>query len=443
MQRRIMFLAVFAALLAMLTSAAFAKGQAVATTAPQAQAGAIAAAPTTEHFDPVAATNAYLVKVPPDKKARSDAYFEGGYWLILWDFLASSVVFLLLLVTGLSARMRDLAERITRFKPIHTFLYWAQFVVLVWLLTFPLEVYEGFIREHKYGLATQTFGPWMGDQLKGLGLIIVFLGLLMVVLYGIVRRLPRTWWIWGAIATLVFLTFMSLIAPVFIAPLFNKYTRLEDPAIRDPILSMARANGISAKDVFVQDASRQSTRVSAFVTGFLNTERIVLNDNLLKRCSVAEIESVMGHEMGHYVMHHAYKGLLFFGVLIVLGFAFLRRGSEWALGRWGDKWRAHAIGDLAALPLFALLISTYFFVLTPIDNTYSRTLEYEADIFGLNAARQPDAEAEVDLKLGDYRKLDPSPIEEFLFYDHPGGRTRIYAAMRWKAEHLHELGNRE
>jgi STE24 endopeptidase len=347
------------------------------------------------------------------------------------------------LVTGLSARMRDLAERITRFKPIHTFLYWTQFVVVTSLLTFPLGVYEGYFREHKYGLATQTFGPWLGDELKGLGLAVVLGGLLMMALYGIVRRLPRTWWIWGAVTALVFATFLLLIAPVFIAPLFNKYTRLEDPVIRDPILSMARANGISAKDVFVQDASRQTTRVSAFVGGFLNTERIVLNDNLLKRCSVAEIEAVMGHEMGHYIMHHVYKDLLFSGVLIVLGFAFLRRASEWALGHWGGKWRTHAAGDLAALPLLALLISIYFFVLTPITNTYSRVEEYEADIFGLNAARQPDAEAEVDLKLGEYRKLDPGPIEEFLFYDHPSGRARIYAAMRWKAEHLHELGNRE
>jgi STE24 endopeptidase len=443
MQRRIMFLALLVVVPGGLTPMAWAQGQASATAAPPVQAAAIAATPATEHFDPTAATNAYLAKVPPDKKARSDAYFEGGYWLILWNFLASSVVCLLLLVTGWSARVRDLAERVTRFRPIHTFLYWAQFVVLTSLLTFPLDVYEGYFREHKYGLATQTFGPWLGDQLKGIGLAVVFVGLLMIALYGIVRRLPRTWWMWGAATSLAFLTFISLIAPVFIAPLFNKYTRLDNPAIRDPILSLARANGIAAKDVFVQDASRQSIRVSAFVTGFLNTERIVLNDNLLKRCSLAEIEAVMGHEMGHYIMHHIYKDLLFFGILIVLGFAFLRKSSEWALGRWGDKWRARTAGDLAALPLFVLLILTFFFVLTPIINAYSRVQEYEADIFGLNAARQPDAEAEVDLKLGEYRKLDPGPIEEFLFYDHPSGRTRIYAAMRWKAEHLHDLGNRE
>ena len=293
MHRRIVFLALFAVVL-MLMSTAFLNGQ---ESAPPAQTGTTSAISATEHFDPVAATNAYLAKVPPDKKAKSDAYFEGGYWLILWDFLASSFVFILLLATGWSARMRDWAERVTRFKPIHTFIYSAEFLVFISVLTFPLGVYEGFIREHKYGLATQTFGPWLGDQLKGFAVGVVFGGLLMMALYGIVRRLPRTWWIWGAATSLVFLTFFALMEPVYVAPLFNKYTRLEDAAIRDPILSMARANGISAKDVYVQDASRQSTRISAFVTGFLGTERIVLNDNLLKRCSLAEIEAVMGHEM--------------------------------------------------------------------------------------------------------------------------------------------------
>jgi STE24 endopeptidase len=424
----------------LLASAAVVTGQ---TAASSAQSSAASAVSTVEHFDPVAATNAYLAKVPADKRAKSDAYFEGGYWLILWDFLASSFVFILLLATGWSARMRDWAEHVTRFRPIHTFIYWTEFLVVTSVLTFPLGVYEGYFREHKYGLATQTFGPWLGDQLKGLAVGVVFGGLLMMALYGIVRRLPRTWWIWGAATSLVFLTFFSLIEPVFVAPLFNKYTRLEDAAIRDPILSMARANGIAAKVVYVQDASRQSTRISAFVTGFLGTERIVLNDNLLKRCSVAEIESVMGHEMGHYVMHHEYKDLMFFGIILVLAFAFLSRGSEWALKRWGEKWRAHSAGDLAALPLFAFLILAFLFVLTPIDNSYSRIEEYEADIFGLNTAQLPDAEAEVDLKLADYRKLDPGPLEEIIFYDHPSGRARIYAAMRWKAEHLHELGNRE
>jgi STE24 endopeptidase len=175
------------------------------------------------------------------------------------------------------------------------------------------------------------------------------------------------------------------------------------------------------------------------VSGFLATERITLNDNLLRHCSPAEIEAVMAHEIGHYVLNHTYKATMFFSLLIVIGFAFLRGASSWSLGRWGNRWRVRSFEDVAALPLFALLLSTYFFVLTPLTNTYTRVEEYEADIFGLNTGRQPDGEAEVDLKLGDYRKLDPRPLEEFVFFDHPSGRTRIYAAMRWKAEHLHDL----
>ncbi len=394
------------------------------------------AAQASAHFDPVAATNAYLATVPADKRARSNAYFEGGYWLILWDFLASAAVFLLLLATGWSARMRDLAERVTPFRPIHTLLYWLQFLVVTSVLLFPLTAYEGFVREHAYGLATQRFGSWLGDELKALAVGIVLGGVFVIAIYGVLRRAGQRWWIWGSGVTVAFLAITAVIAPVYLFPLFNTYVKLDDPRIKDPILSMARANGIPVNEVYVMDASRQTTRVSANVSGFLGTERITLNDNLLKRCTLPEIEATMGHEMGHYVLHHAYEAVLFFGVLTVFGFAFLRWGMAWALARWGARWRLRGVDDVAALPLLALLLGIYGFVLTPITNTYSRSQEYEADIFGLNASGQPDGEALVDLKLGDYRKLDPGPIEEFLFFDHPSGRTRIHAAMRWKAEHL-------
>ena len=395
-----------------------------------------AAAQASAHFDPVAATNAYLATVPVDKRVRSDAYFEGGYWLLLWDFLATTAVYLLLLGTGWSARMRDLAERVTRFRWLQTFLYWLQFFVVTFTLLFPLTVYEGFVREHAYGLATQRFGSWLGDELKTLGVGVVFGGIFAVAIYGVLRRAGARWWIWGSGVTIAFLAIAAVISPVYIAPLFNTYVTLDDARIKEPILSMARANGIPASDVYVMDASRQTTRVSANVSGFLGTERITLNDNLLKRCTLPEIEATMGHEMGHYVLHHAYNAVLFFGVLTFLGFAFMRWGIGWALARWGDRWHLRGVDDMAALPLLALLLGIYGFVLTPITNTYSRSQEYEADIFGLNASGQPDGEALIDLKLGDYRKLDPGPVEEFLFFDHPSGRTRISAAMRWKAQHL-------
>jgi STE24 endopeptidase len=395
-----------------------------------------AEAQASAHFDATAATNAYLAQIPPDKTARSDAYFEGGYWMILWDFLYGVVVALLLLNLRWSARMRDLSERVTRFKPVHTFVYWLQYLILTTILVFPLTVYEEYFREHKYGLATQTFGPWMGDQMKELGVNLVLGGLLAMLLFGVVRRLPRTWWIWGAAVTIVFLTFIALINPVYIVPIFNKVTRLNDPKIVDPILSMARANGIPAKDVYEIDASKQTTRMSANVSGFANTMRITLNDNLLRRGSPEEIQAVMGHEMGHYVMNHVYKLIMFFSIVIVLAFAYLRWSLDWTLQRWGEKWQIRGVGDTAVLPLVVLLAAIFGFVTTPVFNTFIRTQEHEADMYGLNTSRQPDGFAQAAIHLGEYRKMNPGPIEEWIFFDHPSGRNRIYDAMRWKAENL-------
>ena len=144
----------------------------------------------------------------------------------------------------------------------------------------------------------------------------------------------------------------------------------------------------------------------------------------------------MGHEMGHYVLNHVFKGLVLDGVVMVIMFALLNWGLNAGLARWGESWGIRGITDLAVLPLAALLLSAISFALTPVDNTITRTMEYEADMYGINASQQPDGEAEVDLMLGEYRKLDPGPIEEFIFFDHPSGRTRITAAMQWKAEHL-------
>ena len=419
-------------LLVILLSAAVAPAQ---TSAPGAASVPPNQAAVTHPFDIQAAVDAYLAKMPPARRAASDAYFEGGYWLQLWDFLCTVFVLWLLLRFRWSARMRNLAERLTRFRPLQTALYWIQFIVVVSVVTFPLTVYEGYFREHKYGLLNQTFGPWMRDQVVAL-LATLVLGIILVVpLFGVVRRLGKNWWVWGAGLMVVFLMFLSLIEPVYLAPLFNKYKKLEDARVRDPILSMARANGIPATDVYEFDASRQSNRISANVSGFANTLRISLNDNLLNRCTLPEIEPVMGHEMGHYVLNHEYKGLVEMGVVIVIGFAFLNWGINFALARWGLAWNVRGIADVAVLPLAVIVLSVFFFVITPVTNTITRTMEYEADMFGLNVSRQPDGKANVDLMLGEYRKLDPGPVEEFIFYDHPSGRTRITAAMRWKAEH--------
>jgi len=260
-------------------------------------------------------------------------------------------------------------------------------------------------------------------------------GVLAMLLFWIVRRIPRTWWIWGAVVTSMFLIFTVLIAPVYIVPIFNKVTPLNDPKIVDPILSLARANGIPAKNVYTMDASKQTTRMSANVSGFANTMRITLNDNLLRRGSPEEIRAVMGHEMGHYVLNHVYKFIMFFLIGTVLVFVYLRWTVDWTLQRWGE-WQIWGIGDTAVLPLVVLLASIFGFVATPVMNTFIRTQEYEADMYGLNTSRQPDGFAQGAIHLGEYRKINPGPVEEWIFFDHPSGRNRIYASMRWKAENL-------
>ena len=402
----------------------------------------LAVAVNTKTVDPAAATEAWLAMVPRDQREKSDAYFEGGYWLLLWNFLLLAAISIFLLESRISARLRDFTERIARGCtgrcqfPLQVALYAVPYLLLVYVLSFPLNLYEHFFREHRYGMATQSFLPWFREQLIGFGLTIIGGTVLLIVLYSVFRRAPRTWWIWGTVVAIIFMLVVVFIAPVFIEPLFNTYKPITNPEIRNPILAMARANQIPVNQVFEVDASRQTARVSANVSGFFGTTRIALNDNLLKQCSVPEIRAVMAHEMGHYVLNHGAKLLTYFAIFTLIGFGFTRILFDATVARWGVKWRVRGIADPAGLPLLVLIVSTLVFIATPLLNTIVRVTEREADAFGINTSREPDGMAKVALKLGAYRKLDPTPLEEFIFYDHPSGRDRIRMAMDWKAANL-------
>ncbi len=410
--------------------------EATPATAPTLTVPPAAEAKPGQKFDPAAATRAWLDSMPAEKRAKSDAYFEGTYWLILWNFLMGSAISLLLLGTRISARLRDFAERKTQSKSLQVVLYVIPYILLASVLSFPLGVYEEFFRQHQYGLATQTFWPWFGEQMIGLAVSLVGSSILLVALYAVFRRAPRTWWLWGTGVSIVFFAIAIMIAPLYIEPLFNKYVPITDPKISEPILAMARANQIPVQQVFVVDASKQTTRVSANVSGFLGTARIALNDNLLKQCSLPEIRMVMAHEMGHYVLNHINKFLVYFALIFALGFALARVVFDACVRRWGARWGVTGIADPAGLPLLALILGAFFFLMTPIKNSMIRVTEREADAFGINTSGEPDGFSAVALKLGQYRKLDPGPLEEIIFYDHPSGRARIRMAMDWKAEHL-------
>lgn len=390
-------------------------------------------------FDPVKATNAYLARVSGSARERSDSYFEGGYVLILVDALFAIAVSALLLWAGISARMRNIAQKVTRSRFWQVPIYVGMFVVVTTLLTFPLTVYENFFREHAYGLSNQNFWQWLGDFGTAFAVQLVGSAIALTLIYAVIRGARRLWWAWGTLVTVIFFAGATMITPVFISPLFNHYQPLAESPIKENILALAKANGIPVTNVYQFDASRQSKRISANVSGFLGTTRVSLNDNLLKRGTPTEIEAVLGHEMGHYVLDHAAIGITWNALVILVSFLFLNWGFGALVSVFGGNWDVRSIDDPAGLPALVALLTLFFVFATPVTNTITRTIEAQADIFGLNAARQPDGFATATLKLSEYRKLDPTPLEEFVFYDHPSGRTRIWTAMRWKAWHLNDL----
>lgn len=385
-------------------------------------------------FDVDAATQAYLDLLSPQQRKLSDQYFEGGYWVQLWELLWSVGSCVLLLISGASRRMSRFSQRFSQARWISTPIYVALFVLALYLLGLPLSIYTDFIREHQYGLSEQSFGGWMRDQLMMLGPNILLAAVALTCIYAAVRRAGARWWVWATGISYVFLMFVQLIAPVYLLPLLNDYKPLPDGAVKQAVLSLARANQVPTKQVEWFDASKQTTRISANVAGLLNTTRIALNDNLLNKTSLPEIKAVLGHEMGHYVLNHAWKGSILLALVIGAALWLLSISIDRALARWGSRLHLSDRSDPAALPLALALLSVIFYLLGPIQNLVVRSYEAEADAFGINASREPYGWAMAAMRLSTYRKIRPGKIEEFLFYDHPSGYERVRAGMTWLKE---------
>ena len=385
-------------------------------------------------FDVDRATAAWLALLSPEQRADSDAYFEGGYWLQLWSLLYGLGAMAILFWTGLSQRLRDLAERVGRRPWLSAGVYGASFIGASFLLDLPFSIYEDFIREHQYGLSNLSFPGWLREQFIGLAVTLLLGSVAIAIVYAFLRRAGRRWWVWATGFAFVFSLFLDLLYPPLIAPLFNDYKPLPEGPLRDAVLSLARANEVPTDHLDWFDASKQTTRISANVSGLGGVARISLNDNLLDKTSLPEIRAVLGHEMGHYVLHHPFKLAVYFTLLYGIAFAVIAWALERALARWGSSLGLRDRADPAALPLLVALFSIVWSALTPLTNTVVRSVEAEADAFGLNAAREPQGFAMAALRLSTYRKLRPGAIEEFIFYDHPSGYDRVHRAMIWLNE---------
>jgi STE24 endopeptidase len=307
------------------------------------------------------------------------------------------------------------------------------------LLTLPWTIYVAYYREHQYGLSNQSFVAWFTEWSIMLGVGLVIGAIFFAIIWAVIRNSPKRWWLWGTAATGALLAVMILLAPVFIQPLLNKYTPMEAGPVRSEILRIAHEQGIPTDEVFVVDASRQTKRISANVSGLGPTIRIALNDNLLNRSNLAGIKAVMGHEMGHYRLNHINKLLLYLTLMALAAFAFTFWAVPKLLARHGARWGVREVADPGSAPVFMAVLALLGIPGGILFNSIIRVHEVEADAFGLDAAREPDGFAMTAMQLSEYRKIEPSELEEILLYDHPSGRSRVRMAMEWKARHLEEL----
>lgn len=385
-------------------------------------------------FDVDKATASYIALLSPEQRAQSDAYFEGGYWLQLWGFLYGLLVCVIFIATGLSVKLRDLAKGISHRPWLYTAIYAVFWLLAAELLSLPWALYTNYFREHAYGLSNLSLGAWFGDAGKGLLVSLFIVPFIITGIFAAVRKAGERWWLYAGVAGFGMILLISMIAPVFISPLFNDYKPLAEGPVKSAIFSLARANQIPTDNVVYFDASKQTTRVSANVSGFAGTTQVSLNDNLLNKTSLPEIKAVMGHEMGHYVLNHGLRLTVYFSIVIIIGFWFVHKVLDQVIVRFGSKYGISSRTDPAVLPLAVFVLSVFFLMATPVTNTIVRQAEKEADLYGLNSAREPHGFATAAMRLSTYRKIQPGYWEEVIFYDHPSGYDRVHSSMLWLKE---------
>ena len=336
----------------------------------------------------------------------------------------------ILFMSGGSVLLSGLVNSVTDYYWISLWLYLVVFVIILQLVAIPLSFYSGFIVDHKFSLSTQTLRGWVVDELKGLGVELVFGILAGSVLYYLIGNLSL-WWVAAAAIFAVFSILLSIILPFVILPIFYKVSPLSDMNLKENLLQMSKKFGAHNVDrVLVADESRRSIRANAFFSGVGESRSIVLFDTLLNNFTHREITTVVAHELGHYVNKDIWKEALVSGLVIIPPFYI----ADYALRVTLATRSLPSITDPAGIPLvFASLIGISF-ILQPITNWLSRIVERKADEFALKAAEDPEAQASSERRLADLSLSVDSPtrLVELLFYTHPSSAERVRLAEEWK-----------
>ena len=381
-------------------------------------------------FDVNAETARYIDSLGPAALQKAHDYTVGKEWMLLWGLVVSAIVTWLIVRSGILTRIETKLKR--GGFAVRAFVVGAIYLIVAAILTLPWSLYADWWREKSYGRTSQPLADFLFQG--GISMLISALlgGIFLMLLYLLIRKAGRTWWLWSGGLTAIVLAFVMLLAPVLIEPLFNKYEPVPPGKVRDAVVEMAGRAGVPPNKVYMYNGSRQSNNFTANAGGVGSTARVAISDVALKNASLEEVRAVTGHEIGHYVLKHSWWGILFFSVLAIILFWLAEKLYPRFARAFGSDAR---IEDPRGAPILVFTASLLGLLALPLLNTFARTLETQADQYSLETENLPDALSTALVKTAEYRYPRPGRIEELVFYDHPSVEARVHKAMEWKSTH--------
>lgn len=353
-------------------------------------------------------------------------------WLI--RLFLSFVVPAFFIFSKLSVHIRNWARRKAKRWILAIILYFIAYSIIEMLIYLPLDMYTGFVRMHQYGLSNQTFSQWLTENIKSFIVNSIMAAAIIWIPFLIIKKSPKRWWLYIALVSIPYMFFLSYVQPIVIDPMFNQYKQIEDSELSRKIDELLSKTSIENCQVLQVDKSKETNQMNAYMTGVFNSKRIVLWDTTINNLNTDEILGVVAHEMGHYLMGHIWKSIVFGGLGSIIVLYFVYRICNWFLEKSKGKYGFYRLSDIAAFPLIILAINLMLFITAPISNAYSRSIEHEADRFELELTQNNFATATGTVKLHQQSLTMPEPGLVYMLwnYDHPTYKSRVDFANQYK-----------
>ncbi|MBS0624532.1 MAG: M48 family metallopeptidase [Verrucomicrobia bacterium] len=363
----------------------------------------------------------------PEPSEEAVRFYQSGNVLWIVQQAWSLIIPLLFLMKGFTGKLGSIAKSWGRNWFFTIAVYIVLFVAIYQILNLPLDFYSSYIRMHDYGLSNQSLERWFSNYGKGTLVFLIGMVAFLWIFYLLLKKSPKRWWFYSGLVGTALSFFMMFIQPIWIDPLFNKFGPMKDKELEQQILQLASRAGIEQGRVFEVDKSEDTSMLNAYVIGFGKTNRIVLWDTLIQQMTPDQILFVMGHEMGHYVLHHIWWSLLYYALLSFVIFYLTYRSAHFLLNKYRDRFGFHDLSQIASLPLLLLLIGVYSLLTEPLSNFVSRTMEHEADRFGLEIAQNNEAAGEAFIALQQKNLAVPRPGPIYVFWraSHPPLGERV------------------